>query len=85
MLKPKKIVVEEKFRVCQHPDAQLGEVWLTNKSTVDAFQFAEQHKYRIGTTAYNKISAVVPDFQPIFAPANPDVTHSCQGYCNHKK
>jgi hypothetical protein len=85
MLRPKRIIVPEKTRVCQHPDAMLGEVWVTNKPTEVAFQFAEQHKYRIGTTSYNKISAVVPDFQPVFAPADPDVSHTCLGYCNQKK
>ncbi len=76
--------VEEKPRGCEHPDAKLGEVWVTNKPAEGAALFAEQHGFRIGTTAYNKMSAVVPGFKPIFGPVNHDVGHSCQGYCNHK-
>jgi|GEM_PF-6003631 len=80
----KRMRVEEKARDCQHPDAKLGEIWVTNKPAEGASLYAEQHGLRIGTTAYNKMSAVVPGFQPVFGPAKPDASHSCQGYCNHQ-
>jgi hypothetical protein len=84
MLGRKRILVAETLRECQHPDAMLGEVWMTNKATDGAARYAEVNHLRVGTTAYNKLSAVVSDFQPIFGPANPGTSHSCQGYCNHK-
>jgi len=84
MLGVRRIPAENKTRLCQHPDANFGEIWVTNKPTKGASLYAEQHNFRIGTTAYNKMAIVVPDFQPVFGPANLDTRHYCQGYCNHK-
>ena len=84
MLGRKRVLVEESVRDCQHPDAKLGEVWKTNKPTDGAARYAEQNNLRVGNTAYNKLSAVVSDFQPIFGPVDPGKSHSCIGYCNHK-
>jgi len=84
MLGRKRILVTELERDCQHPDANLGEIWVTNKPTDGATGYAEQHNLRVGKTAYNKMSAVVSDFQPIFGPVDPAKSHSCNGYCNHK-
>ena len=83
MLGRKRILDEEKSPKCQHPDAQAGEIWVTNKPTEGAARYAQEHRYRVGTTAYNKMSAVVSDFLPIFGPADPGISHSCQGYCNY--
>jgi hypothetical protein len=84
MLGRKRILAGETAGECQHPDAKLGEVWMTNKPTEGAARYAEQNNLRVGTTAYNKLFAVVSDFQPIFGPVDPGKSHSCQGYCNHK-
>ena len=84
MLGRKRILEKESVRDCQHPDAQTGEVWMTNKPTDGAARYAEQNNLRVGTTAYNKLSDVVSDFQPIFGPVAPGKSHSCIGYCNHK-
>ena len=84
MVGVRKIPAENKTRVCQHPDANSGEIWVTNKPTKGASLYAEEHSLRVGTTAYNKMAIVVPGFQPVFGPAKMDAHHCCQGYCNHK-
>jgi hypothetical protein len=83
MIGRRRILAEETVNECQHPEAQSGEIWITNKPTDGAARFAEQHHYRVGTTAYNKMSNVVEDFQPVFGPAEGNKSHSCQGYCHY--
>ena len=82
MFTRKRTLEQDSARECRHPDALSGEIWMTNKPVDGAARYAEPNHLRVGTTAYNKLSAVVSDFQPIFGPAVPGKSHSCQGYCN---